>query len=255
MVPLSIAARRWAAGGRTRRSSLEARPEPAKGCALAGDEPFRITVGARASSGTRPARSVGDERRRRVGHRFAARPPRDTRQHERERPAERAGERAVGRRPVAHHHARRRRTAPHELGHRRARACPRPAGARPAAVATAAASAPVPGTTPPWIGYVGSRLVATKQRAVRAPRRPRASSPSKSKSRLKPDHHRVGVGRVVDHAAARALRAPRPRPAPRTRAPCRPRARRPRRARPPPARSCTRRRARRGSRTRASRST
>ena len=130
---------------------------------------------------------------------------------------------------------------------------PATSGSRPAAVATAAASAPAPGTTPPSIGYVGSRLVATN----RAP--PRAASaarvrPSKSKSRWKPTTT-ASTGPLdttrkprrierLDHARARAREHRRTR-----------RGAGSRRARPRPARSCTRRRDRPGCRTRASRCT
>ena len=114
---------------------------------------FRITEQRRPDIRARKDAEIGgDERRRRIGHRLAAGAPGDARQHQRERPAEGGGERAVG--ATAGPPPRRRR-APTRVRTRSAigalgfaRDLRRAArGGR-----TAAASAPAPGTTPPATG-------------------------------------------------------------------------------------------------------
>ena len=106
----------------------------------------------------------------------------------------------------------------HEIGHRRS-GLPATSGVRPAAVATAAASAPAPGTTPPSIGYVGSRLVATNSdrprgRVGRARSGRRSRSHGGSRPRPRRPARRIDDARArglerLDHSRARARRAPR----------------------------------------------
>ena len=187
----------------------------------------------------RGAEVGGDERRRRVG---IASPPGGAtaavtpREHERERPAERVGQRTVGRRPVAHDDAGRAPSARARAPPSAPRACPRPRASRPDAVATAAAIAPAPGISPP--GHRIRRVEVGGDEAGTVAHRPRGAV------ELVEVEARGGTRRPRPRRAARRRRrarpprAPRPRPGPahtRTRAPGAERARRA--AGPPRARS------------------
>ena len=205
-VPLSIAARRAAAVGEraTWRASLgppdasRIAPAPRRAAAARGAARSAATNGGGGSGTGSSPRAAGDAR-----------------EHERERPAERGRERAVGRRPVADHHAAVAEPRPHEVGHRRARACPRPrARARPRSRPRRRARRR-PGRRRRAIGIGRIEVGRDEARAGRAPRRRRAVRPSKSKSRWKPTTTASAGGRRrrpasprclerLDHARARA---------------------------------------------------
>ena len=150
-------------------------------------------------------------------------PPRrgagDARQHERERPAERGGERAVGRRPVADHHARapkRSRTSADRRGFGLARDLGRPARrGRDRRDERAGTGHEAAGDR------IGRRRGWSRRSGRRpAPRRRHGSSRSKSNSRCQPTttasagarstHDVTGRAQRLDHAraGAREHRAP-----------------------------------------------
>ena len=162
-----------------------------------------------------PREVVGDERRRRIGHRLLA-AARRRRPTARARTASRARrERAVGRRTIADHDAARRRTGSRTSATVAASGLPATSGCAPDAVATAATSAPAPGTRPPATGYVGVEVGRDEARAGRAPRRRARVSRSKSNSRCQPTTT-ASAGAAIDDVEARRARAPRRRPGPRT---------------------------------------
>ena len=163
---------------------------------------------------------VGHERRRWGRDRLGRVVTADPRQHERERPAERRGQRAVGRRPVPHHHAvvtePRGAPSPRSAGS----GLPATSGVRPDAVATAATIAPAPGQDVRRHRDRSDRCSWRRSARRRAPRvdaRSSRRSRSRGASRRRP--RRPDRGRRLRSPRARA---PRRRPDPRTAAPGRP---------------------------------
>ena len=155
---------------------------------------------------------VGDEGGRRIGNRFLLGPdPRHPRA--RARTATRTRRQGtVGRRPVADDDTDRSRSALARARPSATSGLPATSGRAPAAVATAATSAPAPGTRPPGTGYVGVDVRRDEAARRRAPRRRRGST-ARSRTRDASRRRRRRPGRIDDVEAARGQRLTTPGPA------------------------------------------